>query len=168
MKTVKLILGLVLALTVHVGVFSTVAWAHAGHSHSELIHLSFVQGQVHAHITWVEGPEVALESVLRVEWKRASDHADVEPQGDFEVVLWMPSMDHGSAPTKIEPVLDEDGNALVGVYEVSRVYFTMGGDWQVNVIVNYEDGTSETQSFDVNLPGGHGGHGHSHGHSHHH
>ena len=41
-----------------------------------------------------------------------------------EVVLWMPSMGHGSSPTTVEK-LD------VGTYRTHDVFFTMPGEWQI-------------------------------------
>ncbi len=47
---------------------------------------------------------------------------------DFEiqpvVVLWMPSMGHGSSPTVVHP-LD------LGTYRASNVFFVMPGDWEI-------------------------------------
>lgn len=138
------------------------AQAHGGHdSHAPMAHLTFANGALHAHATWESAPEVASESILKIEWKNGADHSPVEPPGTFNVVLWMPSMGHGSAPTRIEPLLDAQGTAIVGSYEVSNVYFVMGGDWDVNVTLTYKDGTRETQTIQINFPDDNGGH---HGH----
>lgn len=40
------------------------------------------------------------------------------------VVLWMPSMGHGSSPVTVERL-------GVGTYRASKVFFTMRGDWQI-------------------------------------
>jgi hypothetical protein len=48
----------------------------------------------------------------------------VDPPGTIAVVLWMPSMGHGSAPLAINK-LD------VGTFSASNVFFTMKGDWQI-------------------------------------
>jgi len=45
---------------------------------------------------------------------------------DLAVVLWMPSMGHGSKPVEITHL----GN---GQYRVSNVFFTMHGDWDIQV-----------------------------------
>lgn len=42
----------------------------------------------------------------------------------LNVVLWMPSMGHGSAPTKVSRVAP-------GEYDVSNVQFIMGGRWDI-------------------------------------
>jgi len=44
--------------------------------------------------------------------------------GTVAVVLWMPSMGHGSVPVTVTQ-LD------VGTYSASNVFFTMQGDWQI-------------------------------------
>ena len=40
------------------------------------------------------------------------------------VVLWMPSMGHGSTPVKVEKLEP-------GTYRASQVFFTMKGDWEI-------------------------------------
>jgi hypothetical protein len=48
----------------------------------------------------------------------------IDLPGDIDVVLWMPSMGHGSSPVTVEK-LD------VGTYRASRVFFSMKGDWDL-------------------------------------
>ena len=43
---------------------------------------------------------------------------------NVSVVLWMPSMGHGSSPVTVTR-LD------TGTYRASSVFFTMGGDWEI-------------------------------------
>lgn len=139
------------------------AHAHGGHDHgTPMTHLTFANGAIHAHATWQSGPEVSNESLLKIEWKNGADHSPTEPPGAFAVSLWMPDMGHGSAPTQIQRVLDAQGQPLTGVYQISNIYFVMGGDWDVNVTLNYQDGSKETQVIKVSLPtdGGGGHHGH--------
>lgn len=141
------------------------AWAHGGSDHTDqptTSHLGFAGGALHAHVTWEAGPQVSSESRMKIEWRNGSDHSPVEPPGSFRVSLFMPSMGHGSAPTQIQRVLDAQGAPLTGVFEVSNVYFTMGGDWQVKLTLNFADGSKETQVIDLNLPSSGGGHSHSH------
>lgn len=67
-------------------------------------------------------------------WKKGQGSAAgpyVDPGYRLAVVLWMPSMGHGSSPTKVEPLLDASGTALSGQYGVKQVYFSMDGDWEV-------------------------------------
>jgi hypothetical protein len=51
------------------------------------------------------------------------------------VVLWMPSMGHGSAPTKLEKISD-------GKFVVTNAWFVMPGSW--SIMINYSiDGTAD-------------------------
>lgn len=139
------------------------AHAHGGHDHgTPMTHLTFANGAIHAHATWQSGPEVSNESLLKIEWKNGADHSPTEPPGAFEVALWMPDMGHGSAPTQIQRVLDAQGQPLTGVYQISNIYFVMGGDWDVNVTLTYQDGSKETQVIKVSIPTDGGGGHHDH------
>lgn len=57
----------------------------------------------------------------------------VDPGHQFKVVLFMPSMGHGSSPTRVEPLRDSAGNPAVGQYWVKQVYFSMDGDWDIRL-----------------------------------
>lgn len=48
----------------------------------------------------------------------------VDLKNELEVLLWMPSMGHGSSPVTLEKVAP-------GQYRVSRVFFVMRGDWEI-------------------------------------
>ena len=47
------------------------------------------------------------------------------------------------------------GKVVPASYEVSKLYFVMAGDWQVQVILHWPDGHAETQSFPVTIDGDH-------------
>lgn len=136
------------------------ASAHGGHAG----HLTFAGGALHAHASWETGPAVGTESILRLDWKNGADHSPAEP-GTFQVLLWMPDMGHGSAPVTIDRVLAADGRAVTGSYRVSRMFFVMGGRWDVHVTVKLADGTEETRTLAVDLDDHGGGHDHG-GHAH--
>ncbi len=53
---------------------------------------------------------------------------EVDFAGAVEVVLWMPSMGHGSSPVTVVQ-LD------VGTYRASNVFFIMKGDWEIRIQV---------------------------------
>lgn len=146
MKTIVLILTTLLA--------GSIAGAHGGG------HLAFADGKLHAHLSWAQGPDAqGGESRMRLEWHDGSNHELLEPGLPFAVKLWMPAMGHGSAPTKIAPMKNERGEALLGTYLVSNMYFTMPGDWEIRITVKHADGRQETKAWAVNLEGdGHGGH----------
>lgn len=138
--------------------FSLTLLAHGGHdqgNHPDLSlthHLSFVKLQMHAHIAWTAKPTVGTANTLKIEWRSAQDHTLMEPHAQLEVVPWMPSMGHGSAPTRIQKSVDSSGTPLLGTYEVSNIYFTMGGDWQVLITLTTPEGESETQLIDLLFP----------------
>lgn len=134
------------------------AFAHPGHAG----HLVFASGKIHAHLSWDQGPDGnGGESIMRVEWHDGVTHQIIDMGLPFEVSLWMPSMGHGSAPTQIQRAIDNQGQAIVGTYQIRNMYFVMPGDWDVRVTLKYQDGTEETQTWSVIVDGeDHGGHHH--------
>lgn len=48
----------------------------------------------------------------------------VDPKKEIKVVLWMPSMGHGSSPVTVE-------NLKTGTYRASNIYFVMPGEWEI-------------------------------------
>lgn len=120
-------------------------------------HLVFAEGAAVARLTWLQGPRVSEESVLRLEWLDAGLSA-IEAPGPVKVTLWMPDHGHGSSPTRIQQEIGLDGRPLAGVYRVSRMYFTMGGLWEVRVSLSRSVAPAETQVLSVNIEG----HGHHH------
>lgn len=112
--------------------------------------LQFLTGPATVQTSWTTGPLVSpKESRLRLEWLQAS--GEKEAPGTFRVDLFMPSMGHGSAPTQVNRVLDERGQPVPGAYEVTRMYFTMPGDWEVRITLRTPDGRTEAQWFAVRL-----------------
>ncbi len=147
-----------LALALFMGIFAS---AHGGHDHQPLAgHLSYKQNRLHIHARFPTAPIVNQESILVLEAKDAKTHQATELNDNIEVVLWMPSMGHGSAPTQVERAVDANGNIFNGVFNVRNVYFIMGGDWEVRVTLTDAQGVQETKTFKVTLDGGHdhGGH----------
>lgn len=114
-------------------------------------HLTFKNKTLHAHAEFEVTPNVASEAVLLLDFKDAAAHENTEIADAVEVVLWMPSMGHGSSPTLVERVLDENGNVVIGAYRVSDMFFLMAGTWEVRVVLTAADGTSETKTFNVKL-----------------
>lgn len=156
MKTVLKSAAIITALFI-----GSLASAHEGHDHPPLAgHLSYKQNTLHIHASFQATPVVGQESLLILEAKDAKTHQATELNDNIEVVLWMPSMGHGSAPTQVERAVDTNGNLLAGVFNVRNVYFVMGGEWEVRVTLTDAEGVQETKSFKVTLDGGHdhGGH----------
>lgn len=137
------------------------AWAHEVHDHRSLaVHLSYKQNTLHLHARFPTAPFVNQESLLILEAQDAKTHKPLDLKDNIEVVLWMPSMRHGSAPTQVERAVDANGNLLLGAFNVRNVYFIMGGEWEVRVTLIDAQGAQETKSFNVTLDGDHGRGGH--------
>ena len=67
----------------------------------------------------------------------ATPEIAADPQAQVSVVLWMPSMGHGSSPVKVTPV-------SAGVYRASNVFFVMPGDWEIHIkLKNDKNETAE-------------------------
>jgi hypothetical protein len=64
----------------------------------------------------------------------------VNPNGQWLIKLWMPSMGHGSSPVKISQALGTAGAPLDGVFNVTNVFFVMPGEWEIRVIVKDGNG----------------------------
>lgn len=77
----------------------------------------------------------------------------------LQVKLWMPSMNHGSAPTQIQRWVETDGTVSITKYLIKNVYFTMGGQWQVLVTIDPKTPQESTRGFEIAISGG-GHHGH--------
>lgn len=138
---------------------SASAFAHGG-SHSPLAgHLVFKNNTLHMHASFPTEPTVGAKSVMVLEAKDPATHQTIEFNENINVVLWMPSMGHGSAPTQVVPAVDANGILIPGTFLVKNMFFMMGGDWEIRVTLTDAEGTQETQSFAVTLVGsGHGGH----------
>jgi len=121
-------------------------------------HLVFKQGELHIHAGFQAPPVVGKESILILEAKNPQNHQAVDLNDQVEVVLWMPSMGHGSAPTQVQRTLDQNGQVLPGVFTVRNVQFIMGGEWEVRIRLTDDRGQQEIQSFRLTLSGS--GHGH--------
>ncbi len=137
-------------LTLILLTFVPAAQAHPSHTH-----LVFANGTLHAHAQWTQGPKVAIESIVELAFKNGADHSSVDAPGPIEVSLWMTQHGHGSSPTEIRQMVDDKGQPILGVYQISKVYFTMGGEWEVLVKLTYPDKSQETKTFKVDLSGGH-------------
>lgn len=61
-----------------------------------------------------------------------------------EVVLWMPSMGHGSTPTKTARV-------DVGTYRSSEVFFIMPGEWEIKFHVRSDAGIIDEAKITLTL-----------------
>jgi len=78
-------------------------------------------------VQWETPPTTKAYSSLILNFIDAQgEGVDLETlhEAQLKVILWMPSMGHGSSPTKIEKLAS-------GSYRISRIYFIMPGDWEI-------------------------------------
>lgn len=128
--------------------FSLFAFGSLAHSAQPAAQLVFNQSGLQATVFWEVAPNLADESVLRIEFKNLQTQKLQDPPADIDAVLFMPDMGHGSAPGDVQKLGP-------GVYRVTSLYFFMGGLWEVRVTVNGANGsTNETQAFRLNLEDG--------------
>ena len=131
---------------------TSLAHTHAGEN-SLKAHLEYKNKTLHIHTELTAPPVVGTESFMKLDTRNGRDHSFVELTDEsVEVILWMPDMGHGSAPTQISRVVDANGDLVPGRYEVRNIYFVMGGTWDVQVVLTDKNGVKETHSFNVVLP----------------
>lgn len=76
-----------------------------------------------AALTWLISPNSTSYSKAQLKIDTSADLYDT-----VEVLLWMPSMSHGSAPVTLT-------NKEAGLYEISNIFFIMPGDWEVRIFL---------------------------------
>lgn len=107
--------------------------------------LELVHTNLCASVQWTIGPQSPNESefILKFWDKSSSENGPyIDPTNTLSVVLWMPSMGHGSSPVTIEKI-------ETGVYRIRRIYFIMPGDWEVRVFL--KNGTATVDQATVSL-----------------
>lgn len=87
----------------------------------------FQSSELSFRIEWTEPPRMGESKFLLKIWNSKTGSANgpyQDPTSKLHVFLWMPSMGHGSSPVKIN-------RTAAGEYEVTNVYFIMGGQWEL-------------------------------------
>jgi hypothetical protein len=78
-------------------------------------------------ISWQQGPQLGGSHFVMKTWDKDLGSMN-GPYQDLpkalSIELFMPAMGHGSSPVKIKKLAD-------GEYDVSDVYFIMGGTWEI-------------------------------------
>lgn len=64
---------------------------------------------------------------------------------EVAVVLWMPSMGHGSAPVQIQKEAD-------GIYHITNIYFVMPGEWEIRVTLKKSGQTADQFFIPLMVP----------------
>ncbi|WP_413557373.1 FixH family protein [Bdellovibrio sp. HCB209] len=107
--------------------------------------LELANSELCASVEWTTGPQSPQESEFILKFWKNTDTPQgpyLDPSSTLSVILWMPSMGHGSSPVTIEKIQD-------GVYRVRRVFFIMPGDWEVRVFL--KNGTTTVGQATVSL-----------------
>lgn len=94
---------------------------------SQSVVYEFQKSNYSFSIDWTEGPLKGESKFILRTWNKTTGTLSgpfKDVPNTLHIFLWMPSMGHGSSPVKITKLGD-------GEYEVSNVYFIMGGAWQI-------------------------------------
>lgn len=106
--------------------------------------LLFSKSQLCASLEWTQGPQSSSESEFIVKfWDHKTSSATgpfQDPPQTLSVILWMPSMGHGSSPVKIEKLQD-------GVFRVRRAFFIMPGDWEIRFFLKNQNTILDQTEF---------------------
>lgn len=92
---------------------------------------------------WNNGPLLYDSSKLTISFKDTADNFK-DPIGNFSAYIWMPDMGHGSYPISISKV-------STGVYELTDIYFTMGGLWDFHLQLEENGNTYDEVSWPITL-----------------
>ncbi len=116
--------------------------------HSNACTLTFASTKTCASIEWTQGPQSPNESEFIVKfWNAQTGNVQgpfQDPPETLSVVLWMPSMGHGSSPVKIEKIQD-------GVFRVRKVFFIMPGDWEIRFFLKNQTTQIDQATFKLVL-----------------
>ena len=102
--------------------------------------IEFKKAALCAELVWTVAPKKTemptekdkAEFTLRV-FQKAKKGTTLKPGDTLTAKLFMPSMGHGSMPTQVEEMRDEQGNVMLGSFRVKDVYFSMPGKWEIRL-----------------------------------
>ncbi len=122
---------------------------------SEKCPLEFTKSDLCASIEWVKNPTEEESGAFTLRFWSLSQGTEsgpyIAPSNEVFVKLWMPSMGHGSSPVTIKPALNTSGEIIAGVYDVSDVFFTMHGNWEIQVQLRQARKVIEQAKIDVRI-----------------
>lgn len=96
---------------------------------SSVCALKFSKLNLCAHITWEKDQTADEMGSFLIQFGKLdteNQFSAENPPVDPAVILWMPSMGHGSSPVTITEV-------STGLYRISDVWFSMPGEWLIQV-----------------------------------
>lgn len=97
---------------------------------AEAEHTQFDKTGTSLWLSWETKPTADQYGSLLLKTGRenAADKSPVplDLEGDIAVILWMPSMGHGSSPVTVTKI-------DTGTYRATKVFFSMPGDWEIRV-----------------------------------
>lgn len=92
---------------------------------------------------WQIGPNLDSENkLLIIVSDEQGDRVDLPLT--LDPYIWMPDMGHGSFPIKLTRIGD-------GIYELSEIFFTMGGYWDFHIEFRFNDLVVEEILWPINL-----------------
>lgn len=68
-----------------------------------------------------------------------------EPFDEIQVLLWMPSMGHGSSPVKVTAITAQQ-------FHISEVFFIMPGDWEIRFTLKKSGDTVDQLNLPLFIP----------------
>ncbi|MBC7466329.1 MAG: FixH family protein [Bdellovibrio sp.] len=77
-------------------------------------------------------PNDSDENTFILQFHQPGSSVAVGVDQTIAIILWMPSMGHGSSPVKIQKIAD-------GIYRVTKVYFIMPGDWEIRLQIKDQE-----------------------------
>ncbi|RYZ73595.1 MAG: hypothetical protein EOP05_09900 [Proteobacteria bacterium] len=86
--------------------------------------LKFTSQDLCGDFNWEKMPNESETGVFVVRFTHPQSGSLVDPSLPLKVILWMPSMGHGSSPVEVTRL-------STGLYRVARVFFSMPGTWQI-------------------------------------
>jgi len=85
----------------------------------------FANEQICLSTQWITKPNESTLGEMHLTFNDPDDSTRfIDPKNDVAIVLWMPSMGHGSTPVTIE-------RTDVGHYKASEIFFIMPGVWEI-------------------------------------
>ncbi len=118
--------------------------------------LYFPKADLCALIEWPKAPAVKRFAEAKIKFWSKTHSSSQGPyrQPDLEVGFdpIMPDMaGHGTAPVDIEPEKAQDAGSLPGQFVVKKIWFMMGGRWEIRLQLKRGDEIVEQASTEIFL-----------------